>query len=168
MEPLCNEGILNLENITFKKPCSKYIKMMMIQISVIYFFLMALAMLILLSDSKNATVILIAVECTLAVAYVVNVALSRKICDFRGYALRDNDVSYRSRIFFPTVTTVPFSKIQQVSVRMNPLSRIFKLYYVDIINGSQNTWKQISIPGLTQEEAEQIKSLLISKADCNE
>ena len=168
IQPSCNEGYRNLEEIYFIKPCGKYVRMMTIRISVFYLILMALALLILLSDSSKAIIILITVECVLAVAYIINVALSRRICDFRGYALRDKDISYRSRIFFPSVTTVPFSKIQQVSVRMNPLSRIFNLYYVDIINGSQNIWKQISIPGLTQEDAEQIKSLLISKAGCNE
>ena len=83
--------------------------MMTIRISVFYLILMALALLILLSDSSKAIIILITVECVLAVAYIINVALSRRICDFRGYALRDKDISYRSRIFFPSVTTVPFS-----------------------------------------------------------
>lgn len=108
-----------------------------------------------------------AIEGVLALALAANAVLARKMYSMRGYALRDKDISYRRGLFFTTVTTVPYSKIQQVSLRMNPISRFFGLYYVDVVNGSQATMNSITIPGLTLEKAEQMKSLLMNKADCD-
>ena len=82
------------------------------------------------------------------------------------FALRNKDISYRSGIFFESVTTIPFSKIQQVSTRMNLVSRLFSLYYVDVINGSQDAMSRLTIPGLSAEKAEQLKSLLINNTRC--
>lgn len=109
---------------------------------------------------------LVATECLLAAAFAVNAALVRKIYDFKGFALRNKDISYRSGIFFESVTTIPFNKIQQVSTRMNLVSRFFSLYYVDVINGSQDAMSRLTIPGLSAEKAEQLKSLLINNSRC--
>ena len=149
-----------IENLCFEHVESNYLKVVVIRITIVYVLLMGTALLIpLLCDNW---LLLAGVEGALAAAFAVNVALVRK-----GYALRNRDISYRSGIFFTTVTTIPFCKIQQVSIRMNLVSRIFGLYYVDVINGSQSAMNQLTIPGLTHEKAERLKSLLINKADCD-
>lgn len=159
------EHIQPIENLCFEHVESSYMKVVAIRIAVVYIILMGCALLLpLLWDNRW---LLAGVECAVAVAFAVNVALARKIYDFKGYALRERDISYRSGIFFPTVTTIPFSKIQQVSMRMNLASRIFGLYYVDVINGSQSAMNQLTIPGLTHDKAERLKSLLVNKADCD-
>ena len=156
-----------IESLTFESIESRYVKVLIARIVLIYALLMACALFILLIEVDYAETILIAAECLLTVALIVNLALTQKIFRFRGYALRNKDISYRSGIFFPTVTTIPYSKIQQVDIRMNPFSRLFKLYYVDVINGSQNAMNEITIPGLSREKAEQMKSLLINNTACN-
>ena len=60
-----------------------------------------------------------------------------KACAFMGFALREHDITWRTGIIFPSVTTIPFCKIQQVSIRQNPVSRLFGLYSVHIVNGAQ-------------------------------
>ena len=158
-------GIQPIENLCFEHVESNYLKVVVIRITIVYVLLMGTALLIpLLCDNW---LLLAGVEGALAAAFAVNVALVRKIYNFKGYALRNRDISYRSGIFFTTVTTIPFCKIQQVSIRMNLVSRIFGLYYVDVINGSQSAMNQLTIPGLTHEKAERLKSLLINKADCD-
>lgn len=159
------EDIQPVENLCFEHVESAYVNVVVIRLTLVYILLMACALLIpVLWDAWPAA---IAVECALAVAFGVNVALARRIFAFKGYALRQRDISYRSGLFFPSVTTIPFGKIQQVSVRMNLVSRLFGLYYVDVVNGSQAAMNQLTIPGLTRENAERLKSLLINKADCD-
>ncbi len=160
------DEIQPIENLTFVPVESTYVKVFIARLVLVYIIFMACALIIPLLADLGIGWEVIAVECALAAAFVINLALVRKIYDIRGYALRDKDISYRRGVFFTSVTTIPFSKIQQVSVRMNPISRIFGLYYIDIINGSQSTMNRISIPGLTHEKAEKMKSLLINKADC--
>ena len=81
---------------------------------------------------------------------------------YKGYAVREHDITYRSGIVFPKTVTIPFCKVQQVSVRQNPVSRMFGLYAVDVVSGAQ-TLAETVIPGLTREKAEEIKSLLIER-----
>lgn len=158
------EDIQPIEDLRFEHIESPYIKVIIIRIVLIYFMLMVTALLIPIFVD-HGIVMLVSVETVLAVALAINVALTRKIYFFKGYALRDKDISYRSGIFFESVTTIPYSKIQQVSIRMNPVSRIFKLYYVDVINGSQAVMNSVTIPGLSLEKADRLKSLLINNAD---
>ncbi len=154
-----------IESLCFEHVESSYLKVVVIRITIVYLLLIGTALLI--PPLWENWLLLAGVECALAAAFAVNVALVRKIYNFKGYALRTRDISYRSGIFFTTVTTVPFCKIQQVSIRMNLVSRIFGLYYMDVINGSQSAMNQLTIPGLTLEKAERLKSLLINKADCD-
>lgn len=159
------DDIQPIENLCFEPVERSYMNVVVIRIIIVYILLMACALLIPLMWEQWLPMLI--VDCVLAVAFVVNVALAHKIYNFKGYALRERDISYRTGIFFTSVTTIPFSKIQQVSLRMNLVSRIFKLYYVDVVNGSQSASNRLTIPGLTLEKAERLKSLLINKADCD-
>ena len=107
--------------------------------------------------------IVICVEAVLAVAALFNLLIMPRACAYKGFAVREHDITYRSGVIFPSVTTIPFCKIQQVSVRQNPVSRLFGLYAVDIVNGAQMQAETV-IPGLTREKAEEMKSLLIEMA----
>ena len=95
-----------------------------------------------------------------ALTYIL--LLLPKACAYKGFAIREHDITYRTGIIFPSVTTVPFCKIQQVSIRQNPVSRFFGLYSVAVVNGAQ-LMTETAIPGLTRERAEEIKAFLIER-----
>lgn len=157
-----SDDIQPIESLVFQPVEKSYVKVVVIRIALVYIILMACACLMLLSDMSHVVIVLIAAECVLGLVFAANAVMARKIYRFKGYALRDKDITYRSGIFFTSVTTIPFSKIQQVSIRMNPVSRIFNLYYVDVTSGAQGVTNSVSIPGLTRKKAEEIKSLLIN------
>lgn len=159
------ENFTPIESLKFEHLDNRYVKVCTITYIITYVALMCLLLLLLIPDWEYRLVTLIAAEAAVVIAFAWNMTLIPKIYTFKGYAVRERDISYRSGIFFPTVTTVPFCKIQQVTLRQNPVSRMFRMYYIDIVNGSQSTMKQMVIPGLTKERAEQIKTMLISKAD---
>lgn len=159
------DDIQPVETLRFEPIEERYVKVILFRTALIYLIFMAAAFLILLLDLSCAVILLVAAECVLAAAMAVNLTLARKFCWAKGYALRNKDISYRSGLFFTTVTTVPFCKIQQVSIRVNPVSRLFGLYYLDVTNGSQDITNCITIPGLPQEKAERMKALLINNTD---
>ncbi|MDE5790843.1 MAG: PH domain-containing protein [Muribaculaceae bacterium] len=137
----------------------RYRSVQMVLTASLYAMFAMLALFLLLLDDKIWFVI---GEGIILVAFSVNMIIVRKAWMFKGYALRENDISYRSGIVFPTVTTMPYSRLQQVSVKQNPVARIFKLYSVVVVNGAQAIYS-MSIPGLTKERAEQIKSMMIER-----
>lgn len=82
--------------------------------------------------------------------------------EIQGYALRENDITYRRGIIFPKLTTIPFERIQQVSVKQNPVSKFYGLFAVEIVNGAQGL-SSLTIPGLTEDTANQIKNRVIDR-----
>lgn len=162
------DDVQPVENLEFQPVEPIYTRVLTARIILSYIIFIGLAFIILAFEESYRWWILLGVEAILVIALVINLVLVHKIYDFKGYALRDKDISYRSGIFFSSVKTVPFSKIQQVSVRTNPIARMFGLSYLDIVNGSQSSVNQITIPGLTSDDAERIKALLINKDCCDE
>ena len=131
--------------------------------ALIWLGLMLLPLFLLLTDEFDGrNLIVICAEAVLLAAGLVNLSILPKAYAYKGYAVREHDITYRSGIVFPKTVTIPFCKIQQVSIRQNPVSRMFGLYAVDIVNGAQMLAETV-IPGLTREKAEEIKSLLIER-----
>lgn len=94
----------------------------------------AFALLLLLADTPWWCM---AAEAAILVSFIINLTILRKAYRFKGYALREHDITYRSGVIFPKITTVPFSRIQQVSISQNPISKHFGLCSIDIVNGAQ-------------------------------
>ena len=104
----------------------------------------------------------IAAETMLVMIFIFNITILQRALDYKGFALREHDISYRSGVLFPKLTTIPYDRIQQVSIKQNPVSKIFGLYSLEIVNGAQ-AFSSTTIPGLTEETAIQVKSVITEK-----
>lgn len=124
-----------------------------------YLVLATSALLLLLLD--NCLWFFLA-EGIILIAMSINFIIVRKAWIFKGFALREYDISYRSGIIFPIITTIPYNRMQQVSVKQNPVSKFFNLYSVEVVNGAQ-AMSSLTIPGLTEERANQIKNIVIDR-----
>lgn len=153
------EDITPIEDLNYEGVDPRYRSVQIILTALLYVLFAALALFLLLLDD---ILWFILAEAVIVIAMIVNLVIVSKAWTFKGYALRENDITYRSGVVFPKITTIPFSKMQQVSVKQNPVSKIFRLYSVEVVNGAQ-AMSSLSIPGLTNERANQIKSIVISK-----
>ena len=161
-------GIDRVEDLHFTPLEKSYLKAQLIKTSLAYLTLMVLTLLLLAWETFSYRhQVTVAAECIWLALLVANLFLLPKAVAYKGFAIREHDITYRSGIIFPRVTTVPFHKIQQVSIRQNPVTRLFRLYAVDIVNGAQSM-SSISIPGLTAQTAEEIKALVTKKLNGNE
>ena len=124
-----------------------------------YLGIAALALLLLLIDD---IIWFILAEGVILLVMVANLLVVQRAWRFKGYALREKDITYRSGLIFPTITTIPFNRMQQVSLKQNPISKYLHLYSVEVVNGAQ-TLASLTIPGLTEELANRIKSTVIDK-----
>lgn len=155
------ENIDKVEDLNYTPLEKKYLKVQIVKTILVYLIFMGFALLLLLAENFNyrlATTV--GMECVFLIAMIVNLFLLSKTFAYKGFAIREHDITYRSGIIFPSVITIPFCKIQQVSVRQNPITRMFGLYAIDIVNGAQ-TLAVTSVPGLTEEKAKGIKVLII-------
>lgn len=78
-----------------------------------------------------------------------------------AYQLREHDLSLRSGVITHRVESLPFSRIQHVNVHRGPIERSLGLATLQVSTAGPD----ISIPGLTQADAERIKLLVTERAD---
>ncbi len=81
----------------------------------------------------------------------------------RAYALRQNDLTYRKGWLFYSITTAPFNRIQHTEVSQGPLERKYKLCTLNIFTAGGSS-SDLSIPGLEQDEAQQLRDYIAKKA----
>ena len=141
----------------------KFISVQFVKVSINYLFLLILPFFLLLVEDFNYRIpILIGAECVILLAGLINLWFLPKAYSYKGYAVREHDITYRSGIIFPSTMTIPFCKIQQVSIQQNPIARIFGLYSLEVVNGAQML-TQTTIPGLSEKRANEMKSLLTER-----
>jgi membrane protein YdbS with pleckstrin-like domain len=81
----------------------------------------------------------------------------------RSYALRQNDITYKKGWLFYSITTIPFNRIQHTEVSQGPLERKFTLCTLKIYTAGGST-SDLSVPGLEQDEAQQLRDFIARKA----
>lgn len=154
-----NKEIVPVEELRFEPISSRYRAVQIALTSLGYLLLACMALFLLLLDNPLWFIIS---ETLILLAMSLNLIIVRKAWRFKGYALREHDISFRSGIIFPTVTTIPYQRVQQVSMTQNPISKYFDLYAVEVVNGAQ-ALASLSIPGLSEEKANSVKNTVIDK-----
>ena len=87
---------------------------------------------------------------------VVLVVESRRL----AYQLRERDLSLRSGAFRHRVETIPFSRVQHVSVGRGLVERSLGLATLQVSSAGPD----LSVPGLSPADAERIKSVIADRA----
>ena len=146
------------------EPVSPRFRSVQIVSAVIAYSLLAvLALLLLFVDTYWWCVV---AEIGITVSFIINLTILREAYKFKGYALREHDITYRGGVVFPKITTVPFTKIQQVSIKQNPVSKYFGLCSIEIVNGAQDL-SSLAIQGLTKEKADAVKNVITQRLNNN-
>lgn len=153
------QEIQPVDELEFEPVDHRYRSVQLILTGMGYILAAAFALLLLLIED---CIWCIMAECMIGAAMVVNLIIANKAWKFKGYALRDNDITYRSGLLFAKTTTIPYNRLQQVSVKQNPVSKLFSMYSVEVVNGAQGM-ASLTIPVLTEKRATQIKDIVIQK-----
>ncbi len=80
----------------------------------------------------------------------------------KGYAVREKDISYKTGLFFKTKTMIPFNRIQHSEVKQGPIERLFGISSLNIFTAGGSS-SDLSIPGLTMDEANHLKQFIINR-----
>lgn len=80
----------------------------------------------------------------------------------KGYALRERDISYREGVIWKSHTVIPFNRIQHSEVTQGPVQSMFELASISIYTAGGSA-SDLTITGLQQDEAHQIKDFLLHK-----
>ena len=80
----------------------------------------------------------------------------------KGYALRENDILFRKGVLATTTTIIPFNRIQHVALHEGVFDRMYDLSELQVFTAG-GSHSDLSIVGLTKEQAERIKTFLLNK-----
>ena len=98
-----------------------------------------------------------------AAAFVVLVATSALTIaelDRLGYQVREHDVSLRSGALNHRVETIPFGRVQHVTIQRGPIDRWLGLASLEVSSAGPD----LTIPGLAVDDATRIKQLITDRA----
>lgn len=91
-----------------------------------------------------------------AVLLIIRTVLEVLGFGIKGYAIRTQDVSYKSGLIFFSMTSVPFNRIQHCEMVQGPIARLFDLAAVRIYTAGGST-SDITIHGLHKERAQRLR-----------
>lgn len=80
-----------------------------------------------------------------------------------GYQLRADDLVFRRGILWQRMVAVPYGRMQLVDITHGPLDRGFGIAQLKLVTAAAATG--VTIPGLTQAAAEQLRDTLIDVAE---
>lgn len=78
------------------------------------------------------------------------------------YALRQKDVVYKSGWLWKQMTTIPFNRVQHVSIDQGPIERRFNLSRLKIFTAGGGA-SDMTIPGLDPTTADDLKEYIVKK-----
>ncbi|MEM7514006.1 MAG: PH domain-containing protein, partial [Bacteroidota bacterium] len=81
---------------------------------------------------------------------------------FKGYAIREYDVSYTSGWLWKNLISVPFNRIQHVSMGQGFIEKGFNLAHIKVYTAGGSS-SDLSIPGLRPDDANRLKEFITNK-----
>ena len=100
--------------------------------------------------------------CSVAFISFLHFFLQEKSFPFKAFAVREKDVIYRYGWITRSVKICPFNRIQNCSLQSGPLERKYKLATLVIYTAGSND-ADMRIPGLLQEDAENMRHFILQK-----
>ncbi|MET4780361.1 PH domain-containing protein [Glaciihabitans sp. UYNi722] len=98
-----------------------------------------------------------------AIVAIVNLALTRRRVRSIGYQLRDDDLLFRRGIMWQRFVAVPYGRMQLVDINRGPLARSLGLSELKFVTAAAAAG--VTIPGLPEAEAEELRDHLVSVAE---
>lgn len=128
------------------------------------FFIILVVVLVTISFMKHLFDLQIAIYISIGLIAVMGfifyyIFYSHK---FRGYALREHDLIYKTGIFWHKRTILPFNRIQHLESHRGPLERKFGLATLRLYSAGGHG-ADLTIFGLESERASNIRQLLLDK-----
>ncbi len=98
-----------------------------------------------------------------AVVAIVNLALTPRRVRAIGYQLREDDLLFRRGIMWQRFVAVPYGRMQLVDINRGPLARVLGLSELKFVTAAASAG--VTIPGLTEAQAEELRDHLVSVAE---
>lgn len=157
-----------VENVNFVSLLPQYKKVLYINRTLLFFVMPALPFLFeLIIQEKINLWYFVLFYILIIILYVFGIIIVNLGFPKKGYALRKNDIIYRSGFFIHNITIVPFNRIQHIEIRQGIISRWYGLSKLKIYTAG-GYGSGLYINGISPETAQQLKDYLSNAANKDE
>jgi len=111
----------------------------------------------------SGNVYLWAIPASLAIIFIITLALTPRRVRAMGYQLRSDDLLFRKGLMFQRFVSVPYGRMQLVDINRGPLARAVGLSELKFVTAAAATG--IVIPGLREADAEELRDKLVALAE---
>ena len=156
-EPISTDRLPTLAADSFVSVDPRYVRASLVG----YFFaavLIVVGSLVVISWAERP-IIPVTIGVSLLLFVVFGAVLKVFECQRLAYQLREHDLSLRSGVINHHVESLPFSRVQHVTVNRGPVERALGLATLQVSSAGPD----ITIPGLTEADAARIKALVTER-----
>jgi uncharacterized protein len=100
---------------------------------------------------------------SLAIVFIIALALVPRRVRAMGYQLRDDDLLFRKGLMFQRFVAVPYGRMQLVDINRGPLDRAVGLSELKFVTAAASSG--VTIPGLPEADAEELRDKLVALAE---
>lgn len=100
---------------------------------------------------------------SLAIIFIIALALTPRRVRAMGYLLRDDDLVFRKGLMFQRFVSVPYGRMQLVDINRGPLDRAVGLSELKFVTAAASSG--VTIPGLAAADAEELRDRLVALAE---
>ncbi len=100
---------------------------------------------------------------SIAIIFIVALALTPRRVRAMAYALREDDLVFRKGLMFQRFVAVPYGRMQLVDINRGPLDRAVGLSELKFVTAAATS--SVTIPGLPEAEAEELRDRLVALAE---
>lgn len=97
-----------------------------------------------------------------AMFFALSMFFAGKRYEVAGYALREHDIIHKEGVYWRSVTTIPFNRMQHCEISRGPIENAFGLATLRVFTAGGSS-SDLSIEGLPNEEAQRIKEFITQK-----
>ncbi|AZZ56970.1 PH domain-containing protein [Rathayibacter iranicus] len=143
----------------WRRVSPKYIAVEVVSAVVSSVLLLAAPVVLLLIGVSWAWILVLAAA---ALAVTLLIVAPRRAHAY-GYLLRQDDLLFRRGIMFQRFVSVPYGRMQLIDVNRGPLARALGLADLRFVTAAAATG--VSIPGLAESDAEELRDRLVALAE---
>ncbi len=161
--PINTEGLPEVQAVSFKPIHSDYLKVIKISWAILFLVIAGAIVTVFILSKKLQNPLIISIVSGVYVLVVLStVVIGTGSFRRKQYAIREKDILYKTGWIFQNLHMVPFNRLQHCVVNMGPIERRFGLATLSLYTAASEG-KDITIHGLPQAEAEQLKELIIQQ-----
>lgn len=146
------------EAVPLNKISKKYWNVVLLN-TFIFLLLLAAGLVVLFFLNQESRSYIYPVAGAYIVLSLLLILLFRASIRRRGFALRENDIIYKSGIISISTSIVPFARVQHITLDEGIFSRMYQLASLQILTAGGASGS-ITIAGIEVEEAQKIKDIL--------